>query len=366
MARPKDYYLNNGTVRVQTKKTMLEFKKYSSIENSFNKEFMEHIEAEMPMDLVYVVQEKVHGANSSFLCDGSDVQFAKRTAVLGKEEQFYDYEQLVSTYKDKILRLFERIKVQHPQLERVNVFGEMFGGQYPHKEVVNNPKISLIQKGIYYCPSHEFYGFDIYITENSIGKYLDVEEVDELFEAEGFLYAKTLFKGNLEECLNYPNLFQTHIPEWLGLPPIEGNTCEGVVIRPVTPMYFKNGSRVLIKNKNEKFSEKKQMKKRIKEFDVPVQLSESLTRLMPELEAYVTENRLTNVISHIGEIQIPRDIAKVMGNFSKDVLEDFLKEYHEQYNALEKDEQKRLKKQLNKLATDLVKNVYMRRNNMKK
>ena len=42
---------------------MLEFKKYSSIENSFSREFMEHVVAEMPQDLEYVVQEKVHGAN---------------------------------------------------------------------------------------------------------------------------------------------------------------------------------------------------------------------------------------------------------------------------------------------------------------
>ena len=44
---------------------MLEFKKYSSIENSFSREFMEHVVAEMPQDLEYVVQEKVHGANTS-------------------------------------------------------------------------------------------------------------------------------------------------------------------------------------------------------------------------------------------------------------------------------------------------------------
>lgn len=54
---------------------MLEFKKYSSIENSFNREFMERIVAEMPTDLEYVVQEKVHGANTSFLCDGENVKF---------------------------------------------------------------------------------------------------------------------------------------------------------------------------------------------------------------------------------------------------------------------------------------------------
>lgn len=52
---------------------MIRFKKYSSIENSFDAEFMDKVRAEMPSDLKYVVQEKVHGANTSFLCDGNDV-----------------------------------------------------------------------------------------------------------------------------------------------------------------------------------------------------------------------------------------------------------------------------------------------------
>ena len=66
---------------------MLEFKKYSSIENSFSREFMEHVVAEVPQDLEYVVQEKVHGANTSFLCDGEAVRFAKRTSMLEEGEQ---------------------------------------------------------------------------------------------------------------------------------------------------------------------------------------------------------------------------------------------------------------------------------------
>ena len=77
---------------------MLEFKKYSSIENSFSREFMEHVVAEMPQDLEYVVQEKVHGANTSFLCDGEDVRFAKRTSMLEDGEQFYDYPELLGRY----------------------------------------------------------------------------------------------------------------------------------------------------------------------------------------------------------------------------------------------------------------------------
>lgn len=146
---------------------MLTFKKYSSIENHFNREFMEKVVAEMPQDLEYVVQEKVHGANTSFLCDGNDVKFA----------------------------------------------------------------------------------------------------------------------------------------------------------------------------------EKKSVKKRNKLFAEPVPYSEELKALVAEVVAYVTENRLTNVVSHIGEVHVPKDFGKIMGLFSKDVLEDFLKEHGGDYACLEKSEQKLLSEQ---------------------
>ena len=81
--------------------------------------------------------------------------------------------------------------------------------------------------------------------------------------------------------------------------------------------------------------------------------------LVTEVEAYVTEQRLANVVSHIGEVHVPKDFGKIMGLFSKDVLEDFLKEHGGEYGCLEKSEQKLLNKELNKLATTLVKKVYM-------
>ncbi len=222
---------------------MLEFKKYSSIENSFNREFMERVVAEMPTDLEYVVQEKVHGANTSFLCDGEDVRFAKRTSMLETEEMFYDYPELLERYKDKVVALAKDVLGRYEDVKSVNVFGEMFGGTYPHKDVQPNRKLSLIQKGVCYTPEHEFYGFDIYVINDDGGRYLPVDEVNELFDKHGFFYARTLFKGTLGECLKYPNAFQSKIAEWLGFPAIEDNICEGIVIRPVVPMYLRNGSR---------------------------------------------------------------------------------------------------------------------------
>ena len=321
---------------------MLEFKKYSSIENSFSREFMERVVAEMPQDLEYVVQEKVHGANTSFLCDGKTVRFAKRTSMLEEGEQFYDYPELLERYKDRVLKLFGGIKAKYPEVTHISVFGEMFGGLYPHDGVKAKQKVGLIQRGVCYTPDHEFYGFDIY-----------------LFTEDGFFYAKTLFRGTLAECLKQPNAFQSKIAEWLGLPAIEDNICEGIVIRPVTPMYLRNGSRVLIKSKNERFAERKSAKRRTKLFVEPVPYSDELKALIVEGETYVTENRLANVVSHIGEVHFPKDFGKVMGLFSKDVLEDFLKEHGNLYVALEKNEQKLLNKELNKFCTALVKQVYM-------
>ena len=47
---------------------MIEFKKYSSIENHFYKDYLDQVREQVPADMQWVVQEKVHGTNTSFLC----------------------------------------------------------------------------------------------------------------------------------------------------------------------------------------------------------------------------------------------------------------------------------------------------------
>ena len=336
---------------------MTDFKKYSSIENSYNRSFMEKVSLEMPTDLTWVVQEKVHGTNTSFLCDGKTVDFAKRTSVLGKDENFYDFPELLNRYQGKVMSMFNGLKKTYPTITSISVFGEMFGGGYPHPDVAKANNVSLIQKGVYYSPIHEFYGFDIYLFDGDDSRYLGVDEANDLFEKYGFFYARRLFQGSLKECLEYPNAFNTNIPEWLGLPVIEDNICEGVVIRPIVPMYFRNGSRVLIKNKNEKFAEKKSVKKN--PTSTPVEMSDALKALLPVAEQYVNENRLANVVSHIGEVEFPKDFGKVMGALTKDAIEDFLKEHKDAYMALEKGDQKQVNKRMSSMSADVVKKVYM-------
>jgi len=337
---------------------MIQFKKYNSIENTFDKDFMERIFIEERDQQEYVVQEKVHGANVCLTTDGKTVSFGKRTGFIEDGEKFYDYEELLERYTPKVISLFSIVRERFPDLKVLTVFGEMFGGKYPHPDVKNSNKTMLIQKGVHYCPYHEFYAFDLYLTTEETGRFLTVDETNAFFEQAGFFYAKTLFRGALKECLKYPNDAPSQISAWLGLPPIEDNICEGIVIRPVAPTYLHNGSRVLLKSKNARYEEKKAIKKREPKLFVEPSYSEALNDLLPVVEQYVTENRLNNVVSKIGHVSVPKDTGKLIGLFSKDILDDFLKEHSGEYAAIEKSEQKILNRHINSLATNLIKKVY--------
>lgn len=333
---------------------MITFKKYTSIENSYDEEFMNKVKAEMPKDLTYVVQEKVHGANVSFICDGKQIEFAKRTAILETEENFFQHHEILEKYKEKVFSVFKTLKERYPDLQCISIFGELFGGMYPHPDIKKQNNLNLIQKGIYYTPGHEFYSFDIYLTfEHDKPNYLSLEETNNIFKQFGFFYAKTLFEGTLEECLQHSNQFESTIATDLGLPYITNNICEGVVIRPVIPMYLRNGNRVLIKNKNPKFAEIKNGRKR-QHTEIRQNISAALKEALNLGLSYITENRLNNVLSHIGEVDLSKDFGKVLGMYCKDILTDFIKDHNDLYLALKKEDQKQLNKEIVIFATKVV------------
>ena len=333
---------------------MLTFKKYSSIENSFDGAFMEKVRNHTPFDTRFVVQEKVHGSNCSFLCDGQQIQFAKRTAVVADGEDFYQWQELAERYRERIFNVYEMIKGCFSDLQSIIVYGELFGGAYPHKDVKRIGAMSAIQKGVYYCPGHDFYGFDIYVYTPDESFYLDVDTTNQIFADAGIFYAETLFEGTLEECLAYPNAFPSKIYKHFELPEIEDNICEGIVIRPKEPIYIPNGSRIIIKSKNARFAEKKGVKHAPK---VPKAVPDEVAKLFTLAEAYFTAPRLDNVKSHIGEVSFPKDLGRVSGLLAKDVLEDFLKEHARDYNNMAKQEQKTLNGLLSKRAIDFIKGI---------
>ncbi len=331
------------------------FKTYNSIENAYQTRVIDQIRLQGFGDEVFIVQEKVHGANFFFFTDGKEIKIAKRTAFIEKDEKFYNFHQMLELYRKNVIDLFGKVKTIHPDLETVVIYGELFGGGYKHKEVEPVKDAIKVQKGVEYAPHNEFYGFDIKLNGTT---YLDTDLVNQIFEETGFFYAKILFQGTLDEALKFPNVFDSKIPAWLGLPEIEDNMCEGTIVKTLKTKYFGNGSRVILKNKNEKWTEKSKIIRKDRPIQTEVRFSENAQNIWEEIQKYATANRLNNVVSKIGEFD-PKMIGKVIGLFAQDILEDFEKDFPKVFTTIEKEEQKRINKKLNSLVIDVVKEELM-------
>lgn len=85
-----------------------------------------------------------------------------------------------------------------------------------------------------------------------------------------------------------------------------------------------------------------------------MECSKELSFLISEVESYVNENRLANVVSHIGEVQMPADFGKVIREMSYDVVEDLRKDHPDRYDALDKSELKIFNKVLNKTISSFI------------
>lgn len=331
----------------------MNFKKYSSIENAYQESFINQIKLQGLALEEFIVQEKVHGANFCFITDGDSIQVGKRSGLIRVDEDFFNYQSILNRYESKVKNLFTDLKNSHG-IKTMILFGELFGGGYPHEDVQKDRNAKLVQRGVYYTPHNDFFAFDIYIDSSD---YMNVDLSNSLFAKHGFIYAKTLFKGTLSECLEYNNKYQTTIPVEFGLPSIDGNYCEGNIIRSLKNLRLKNGSRVIVKHKNEDWLENNTRvdKKLLSSiFNDGSNISAEVLFLQSEVYRFINENRLNNVISKIGNIDYKKDFGKVLGMFNKDVLEDFVKEYGDRYQKLDKLEVKLVNKFLNKHASEII------------
>lgn len=330
----------------------MEFVKYNSLHNHYDEDYIREIKCQGLGSSDWIVQEKVHGANFSFWLMNDRMHFAKRSAFIpasGDNSFYLGYEKVIEEESEKITEIHKILKS-----DKTVIYGELFGGYYNHPDVKKNKDLSVIQRGIQYSPNLHFYAFDIWSDD----RYLDADESMEVFEKAGLLYAKPLFKGNLDECLDYPNNFQTKIPEIFAYPEVEDNICEGIVIRPLKEsLLTKSGrlllSRLIVKSKNERWAEKTKLEKKIREEEP---LSDDAERLKDELMSLINRNRLENIISKIGQVDRSQ-LGKLIGLLSLDALEEF-ENMNPDFKDLDKDEQKKVKKTLNTYSVKIVKDYF--------
>jgi len=337
----------------------MSFKSYSSIDEKSRRLTLDKYIARGFTDQDWVVTTKIHGSNFSVFMPNGDWKFSRRTAWLKDDESFFNYQRAIERHKEKLetLRALVLNEFGLDESYDVQVYGELFGGAYPHPDVDRIPNVAKVQDKVWFCPDVDFFPFDIYVRKEEEKNFpLDHDVFERLVQFSGFeVYAKALFTGTFQECLDYPNDYPDPIHKLYGLPEIEGNICEGNVLKPVKACCEPSGSRVILKTKNDKFTERERVPK---DKSPIVPASEEAKRVIQIADEYITENRLRNVLSHMGEIT-QKDFGKVMGAFAQDVRKDVLGDDPEIFDKVEEDEIKRVNKTINNACAGLIKKNFV-------
>ena len=274
------------------------FKKYQSLENSYNDKFLRRFLETYPelQNETYIVTEKLDGANIQIYFEpGVPYRIGKRSDFLKEDETFFDIHSTVKKYQESLDKIQKHVEITK---NKIRLYGEIYG--------------SGIQKRVNY-------GDEKYIA------FFDVEVNGELWAPRDFMHLAEGFdlprvpviqiKANITEVLSLSENFNTNIN------PVENNASEGLVIRPFGKNYYSHvGAIFILKKKSAKFSEKEGLEKPVKILDTPV-LDANL-----KFKAYLNDNRVLSVFSKSG----PMQEMSQMGEYIKLVLEDakldFLKE----------------------------------------
>ncbi len=273
------------------------FKKYPSLENSYRQKHIERFLCDFPelKDCQYILTEKRDGSNICLICNHQNLDFAicSRNRKIKEDEDFYGIKKILPYYQE--LLDFQSKMADELSLY-VYIYGEIFG--------------KGIQKRINYGNDKFFEIFDV-----------GIEDQDGNFEMkpQEFIYNNEIlskymvpvigFINGLENALNYtPNNF---------------DEIEGIVIKPYEKVYTNVvGKTFYLKNKNPKFEEKGNKKKKSEK----PKYSERAEGLKREFNSYITKNRLLSVFSKEGEIEDQKEIGKYIKLVLEDAKEDFYKD----------------------------------------
>ena len=311
----------------------------------------------------WVVTEKVHGANFSFVYENRTMKYAKRKEYLSWGDDFFGFQLVVKEIESNIIQLFEELNLNYKG-DKFIVYGELFGGKYPHDNVEEIGDVQAVQTGVYYSPKISFCAIDIAIENNGIKSYLIYENAIKYFERHGLFHSKPLSISKLNEALNFDIHINSTVPKQLNLPEISNNLIEGVVIKPYDlKLEDELLSRPIIKLKNKKFEEEKFHQAQKWSFlpEINSQLEE-LSFIVDELRFYITENRLESAISKIGNLDFKNKvrIEAIENEFLEDTLIDF-DEDNNIFNDLSSIQKEWIRKRIIAEIKVLIQNIQTKR-----
>jgi len=321
----------------------------------------------------WIVLEKVHGANFSFHITDDHVNVARRRAVLTDNENFFSHQEadFMKTYPSLMKELYADVVNMFPDLNvcQVSVWGELFGGRYViDGQNQNQNRFKPVQTEIQYCGHIEWIAYDIsYRVQDrpDVHEYLDYDVAMGLFEKHHIFYSKPLFRGPMNEALNWDLNFQSTLPKILGMTelPAGSNIAEGVVVKPLKNLKCKDKYdeevRIIVKKKSQQFMEVKDAGPHKNK----KQQQKQGPKLIGKIQAYATEQRLTNAISKHGFPESREVEDRVVEEFVKDVLVDIKddEQLNQEYDNATEAERNKIRSALGSKAAGLIKKLKSKR-----
>jgi Rnl2 family RNA ligase len=274
----------------------------------------------------WIVNEKIHGANFSFILTAQGLAFAKRKETLSWEDDFFAFQRIVPSLQKALFKLYDLLENEYP-LVQAQLYGELFGGAYPHPKVKPIEGLEAIQTGVYYHPDIQFQAFDLALTnEEGVRFYLGYRKLRELCEAAKVPYVKAVFEGDLTTALNMNIEIESPTPIDFGLAPITDNIIEGVVIRPAEALLVdgpKGPFRPIIKRKNKRFKEELAYHQAQKWSYNLYSDQDEVEFYLLELSHFLNENRIMSAISKIGWVKDNKRKSQLRELVWQDILESY-------------------------------------------
>jgi len=200
----------------------------------------------------WVASEKIHGAQLVVGSDGVNVRFGKRKAWLEADSAFFGW-QLLRRELDRAVRVVHELLAVPGNLW---IYGELFGGRYPHPAVKPFPGLVPVQTGIWYAADLRYAVFDmVHALDGQEPGFLAHDRVRSLAHAGGLMLAPELSRAHRSELAALPVRFQTRVPGLLGLPPLQHNDAEGYVLKPTAELPI--SARPCVKAKIPEFDEQR-------------------------------------------------------------------------------------------------------------
>jgi Rnl2 family RNA ligase len=292
----------------------------------------------------FIAQEKIHGAHFVIGINKKNLRFGKRKEWLAFADPFFGWQLIREDLGRQSKLMYDELGIDGRNLY---LYGELFGGHYPHTQVRPVAGMTPVQTGVWYCPDVKWSIFDAVACESGRPDeafFIEQNVLLAAVEAVGGISPPLLGRGSPSELTKLPVRFQSRVASLFGLPEIANNFAEGLVIKPASKVLV--AERDIQKIKIPEFDEKQFDESQPWDKNQHVPLSE----LLSWAERMVNAARLDSARSKLGEVSRNLLVEEII----LDILIDLSEAFPAAYERLTDHEQESLSVHLKNLSETLV------------